>query len=345
MRSNVMLVGTAASLAFAAFACPAWADPTGAPPSDATVLVSAPKEVAPDFKIAPPARETTATVSAGGLLATGNSRLLAASVNAKVDLRRGPNGFGASLVGNYGQGASEGEAVHVTSENLQGRLRYDRFVADRASLFLIGTIRHDRFQGLDARFNVDPGVKYLVLNDDTTKLWGELGYDLQYDIRRDEARVELGADGNPLLDSSGQPLLLDKTQLDHSTRVFVGLRHAFNSAVTFSTGLEYLQSVVESTRYRINYDALVAASLGAGFSFGVGFSARFDHGHLPDKKDLDTVTTFSVIYSVSEAAPPPPQPPPPPCVCPPPPPPPPPPSPSPEAPPPPLTPSSPPPSP
>lgn len=153
------------------------------------------------------------------------------------------------------------------------------------------------------------------MNADATKLWGELGYDFQYDIRRDDARVQLGADGNPILDASGQDLLLDKTQVDHSTRVFAGFRHAFNSDVTFSTGLEYLQSVVESTRYRINYDALVAAGLGAGFSFGVGFSARFDHGHLPGKTDLDTVTTFSVIYSFSDIVPPPP-PPPPPCACP-----------------------------
>ena len=39
----------------------------------------------------------------------------------------------------------------------------------------------------DFRLNIDPGVKYLFVNTTPTQFWGELGYDFQYDIRRDDA--------------------------------------------------------------------------------------------------------------------------------------------------------------
>jgi putative salt-induced outer membrane protein len=237
-------------------------------------------------------------------------------------MRRGTDGFGASLLGNFGEGAAQGQGWHVTTENLQGRVRYDRYVAERVSGFLIATGRHDRFQGLDFRLNLDPGVKYIFLNEDSTKLWGELGYDFQYDIRRSDALGAPDANGNPQVDANGNPVppLLDKTATDHSSRVFVGFKHAFNKGVTFSSGVEYLQSFVDSTRYRLNFDALVAANVGGGISFGVGFSARYDHDPLPGKEDLDTATTLSLIYAFSDVAAPPP-PPPPPCVTVPPPPP------------------------
>jgi hypothetical protein len=294
----------------------AHADATfGTPPSDATSAVAAPKDPAAAAPaIASPTHETTATVSAGGQAATGNSQLIATSLNGKFDMRRGDNGFGASIVGNYGETEGSDDQLHDATENLQGRLRYDRYLAQRMSVFLIGTVRHDRFEGLDARFNVDPGAKYIFVNSDETKFWGELGYDFQYDIRRDEARIQLDAMGMPIV---GAPLL-DKTATDHSARVFVGFRQAFNKDVTFSTGIEYLQSFVESDQYRINYDALLAANVGAGFSFGAGFSLRYDNAHLSARLPLDTSTTFSIIYTFSDAAPPPP---PPPCSCPPPPPP------------------------
>ncbi len=276
------------------------ADPTGAPPADAKAIVAAPTgpaEAPPDDP-SKASDSTTATVSAGGQLATGNSQLLAGSATGAFEMRRGMNGFGAGIVGNYGQG---GSPVKLSTENLQGRLRYDRYLLRPLSAFLIGTGRYDRFQGLDFRLNVDPGIKYLLVTTPKTTLWGEAGYDFQYDIRRDADRVVVDANGNPVLDGNGQVQLLDKTHADHSVRLFAGFKQAFNEEVTLATGLEYLQSVVDSTRYRINYDALLAANLGAGFSFGLGFSLRFDHDPLPGKADVDTVTTFNLIYAFSDA--------------------------------------------
>jgi putative salt-induced outer membrane protein len=270
---------------------------TGQPPADATALVSAPAEGPKAPEKADHLDVTTAAVSAGGQLSTGNSRLSAATVAADYQTRFSDNGIGLSLLGNYGESATPTSDLHISAQNVQGRARYDRFLLDRLSVFLINTGRHDRFQGLDFRYNLDPGVKYLFVQEPATNLWGELGYDFQYDIRRDDARTE--PDGTRL----------PKTATDHSTRVFLGFTNAFNDAVNLTTGVEYLQSVVHATKYRVNFAALFTAKVGAGLAFGAGFSARYDHDPLPDKKRLDTQTILSLIYSYSSAKPKPAEPP------------------------------------
>jgi putative salt-induced outer membrane protein len=274
--------------------------PTGAPPPEAKALVSGPEETAAP-KIEEKLDGTTISLSSGGQSTTGNSRLLALTINGALDTRWDNNGVGVSVLGNYGQGAPPGSDIVETAENIQARARYDRYVLDEASVFLLNTVRHDRFQGIDVRYNVDPGFKYLFLREATNSLWAEAGYDFQYDVRRNSARIVLDDKSNPVVDpATGQFELLSKTATDHSSRLFVGFKHAFNKEVTLSTGLEYLQSFVDSTRYRVNYDALVAAKIGGGLAFGVGFSARYDHAPLPGKDKTDTASTLSLIYAYSD---------------------------------------------
>jgi Protein of unknown function, DUF481 len=268
-------------------------DPTGAPPPDAKALVSAPSTTIKAPEKADALDVTTVAVSAGGQLATGNSRMAAATVTGDYQTRFSNNGIGVSVLGNYGESATPGTALVVSAQNLQGRVRYDRYLLDPLSVFLINTGRHDRFQGLDFRYNLDPGVKYLFVQKPATNFWGEFGYDFQYDIRRDDALNTVNADGSVTH--------VSKTATDHSLRTFVGFTHSFNDAVNLATGVEYLQSFIDATKYRLNFDALFTAKVGAGLALGAGFSARYDHDPLPDKKTLDTQTVLSVIYSFSDA--------------------------------------------
>jgi hypothetical protein len=311
----VLLLVVAAGLPVP-FAAIAQAQIVGAPPPDATALVAAPK-AADAPKLDAPPNGTSVTLSAGGQLATGNSRLLAMTGNGVYAARYGMNGFGASILGNYGQGAPPNAGIVETAENLQARIRYDRYVLDHMSLFLIATGRHDKFQGLDFRLNLDPGVKYIFVDEKATSFWGEAGYDFQYDDRRSAALGIVDSTGAPVdLPGTMTQAMATKTATDHSARLFVGLRHAFNDAVTFSTGLEYLQSFAASadvqnpaatgTDYRINYDALFAAKVGGGLSVGFGFTARYDHQPLSGKQALDTTTSVNLIYGFSDLPKPPP---------------------------------------
>src|SRR5690606_17937472 len=90
----------------------------------------------------------------------------------------------------------------------------------------------DRFQGLDMRLNIDPGLAYYFIDQKAQAFWAELGYDLQYDVRRDEAREDPDTGA-----------IADKTQTRHNGRAFVGYDNQLNKAVTFNTGVEYLQGL------------------------------------------------------------------------------------------------------
>ncbi|HXK16328.1 MAG TPA: DUF481 domain-containing protein [Polyangiaceae bacterium] len=268
-------------------------DALGAPPPEAAKVVAGPGPAPEAPKIAKVPDGAAASVSAGGLTSSGNSRLVAFTGSGSFDWRGGGNGLGASLVGNYGRSAPPGGDMKTTTENAQGRARYDRYVIDDASVFLLVTGRHDKFQGLAFRLNLDPGVKYLFVNMPKTQLWAEVGYDFQYDTRLLAAR-QVKDDMGVVIDT------LPKHATDHSARVFLGFHHAFNDVTTVSNGIEYLQSFVDDQRYRFNYDVLFTAKVWGNLALGVGFNARYDNQPLPNKVKLDTTSTLSLIYSYSD---------------------------------------------
>ena len=296
MHGAVRVLGVVAlTLLGLCLAKPALAQNMGAPPPDLEKAAAGPGAVRDVPKLTETPEGVNASLSAGGLSSTGNSRLVAFTGSGNADWRRGANGLGAALVGNYGRSAPPGGDMKTTTENLQGRVRYDRYLIEDASVFLLVTGRHDKLQGLAFRLNLDPGFKYLFVNRPKTALWGEVGYDFQYDTRLDSARE--------VKDSMGRVIdTLPKHETDHSARMFLGFRHNFNDATALSNGIEYLQSFVDGERYRFNYDVLFTAKVWGNLALGVGFNARFDNTPLPDKQKLDTTSTLSLVYSYSNLA-------------------------------------------
>jgi hypothetical protein len=363
MRLHPLVLASAA-VPLLAFALPAWGQaPPGSttvtPPADLALAVAAPKgpSEAPPAP-PPPATDTTnAALSAGGQYAAGNSKLAAFTGLGKINLRRGDDAFGASLLGNYARAftvpapaagtplgtPSAPGAWNTSTENLQGKLRYDRYFTSAFSAFAQVTGTHDAFQSIVFRLNVDPGVKLLFVNATTTKFWGELGYDFQFDDNYTQANgVELGGTGSPALDALGFPYVIQKSDTIHSGRAFLGFQHAFNKAVNITLGLEYLQGfggsgggtpalpgscfpttvggqmtcvpftttntdrvTIGLTGARLNADALMAAQVGGGFSIGVGLSAKYNSAPLPGKVNLDSSGTLSLIYAYGTVAKPP----------------------------------------
>jgi putative salt-induced outer membrane protein len=228
---------------------------------------------------------TEAKILAGGLLSTGNARSLATTASAQFRARRDQNQLSAAAAVNYGRAAPAAkDDVRTNVENYQGKLRYDRFITDDISAFLSVAGRRDRFQGLDLRLNLDPGVAYYFLNSGTSRLWGEAGYDLQYDIRREEA----------LAATPG----LDKTETRHAVRLFAGAEHKLNDAVALNTGVEYLKSVTDSKNWRLDWDAGITSKVGDNFSLATRFTVRFENNPLPNIKKTDTITSVSLIYQL-----------------------------------------------
>lgn len=230
---------------------------------------------------------TELQLSAGGLASSGNSRSLAATSAGKFRLRRGANQVGAAIAANYAESSVvKSQGLQTTVQNFQGKLRYDRFLAGSFAVFGAASARHDRFQGLELRLNFDPGVAYYFIDQDKQQLWLELGYDLQYDVRTDDAREAALADH----------MYLGKTVTRHSARAFTGYSNALTDSVTVATGLEYLQGLAHSTNYRINWDGSVNSAVGKGFSIATAVTLRYDHNPLPEVQKTDIVTSISLVY-------------------------------------------------
>lgn len=235
---------------------------------------------------------TTLNASAGGLLASGNSRSMSLTGLSTFRLRRGIHQFGALAAANYGR-ASAGRDVPVTTtiSNLQARARYDLFFARHMAGFFQASARRDRFQGLNLRLNLDPGFAYYFIDQKQHQLWGEIGYDLQYDVRRDSARLD---------EATGD--LLAKTETRHNGRLFAGYDNQLNKAVTFATGLEYLQGLSpfedELTRHvnwRVNWDLSLTSKISDKLAVATTFSLKHDNNPLPGLARTDTVSAVSLV--------------------------------------------------
>ncbi|MFV8755503.1 DUF481 domain-containing protein [Nannocystaceae bacterium ST9] len=239
-------------------------------------------------------------IALGGIFNTGNSRALAFTAASNFRLRRTIHQFGASVAGNYGAtGVPDSKRFESTVGNVQGLVRYDVFFAKRWSAFTQLTARHDTFQGLDYRMNVDPGFAFYALNQPKHRLWFEAGYDFQYDLRTDAALVLRDADGNPVLDIDGNTQrdpALDKTFVNHAVRLYAGYSNKLSDRVGFDTSFEYLQSVINPKVFRLIYLAGLNTQVVENFSLAVTFALRYENSPLPTVQKLDTITAVSLAY-------------------------------------------------
>jgi putative salt-induced outer membrane protein len=232
---------------------------------------------------------TELQLSAGGITSSGNSKLLAVTGSGRFKARRDDNQLSLNLAGNYAESApNPDEDMETSLKNVQGKVRYDRFFGKGFAGFLSLSGRNDRFQGLILRTNLDPGLAYYFVDREKQQLWTEVGYDAQFDLRRDEALNKAAKDG----------ILLDKTETRHSTRLFLGYNGSVNSLVGVTTGLEYLQGLPKTEYWRLNWDLGLTAALSSKFSLATTFSLRYDHKPLPSIKNTDSVTAVNLVYQL-----------------------------------------------
>jgi putative salt-induced outer membrane protein YdiY len=237
------------------------------------------------------------SLALGGMLAGGNSRFIGGSSDAKLRWRNDDDQFTARIAANYSRGAPAGREPETTVENVQGRARYDRFFLEKWVGFFGVQGRRDRFQGLDLRMQFDPGLGYYLLNESDERIWFEAGYDLLYDIRRDDAIVARDAANQPILDPAGNPVRLEKARSLHSGRLFIGYSAEFSDSVTFIADFEYMQAISSVELFRLNAAASVNAKIKNKWSIATTFTLNYENTPLPDKEPLDTTTSVNLVYS------------------------------------------------
>lgn len=237
-------------------------------------------------------------LSFGLLLSTGNARMFAMNGSTNFLLRRDRHQLTVVGLGNYGRAAAadapDDAELETTLGNVQGRARYDIFLSPQWSLFAMVTARHDPFQYLDLRLNIDPGVAWYVLTTPSERLTVEAGYDFQLDLRTEEAVVRDAA-GQPVLDD-GDVIALARRRNTHAIRLAGGYVNTLSESLTFRTGLEYLQSVQDAVRWRINWDVGLTTTLLDSLALATTFNLRIDNDPLPGVREVDTVTALSLVY-------------------------------------------------
>jgi putative salt-induced outer membrane protein len=271
---------------------------------------------------------TELDLSAGGLFNSGNARTLSMTAGGRFRIRRKAHEFSASLAGNYGRASVpdvDGASVsRSTAGNVQARLRYDYFFHPRISFFAMGTTRYDPFLGLTARIRADPGLAFFAIQQPKHRLWGELGYDFQYDVRRvyDGVRQDCQRGGVtvqchvlavPNVPLASSALVVDRTLAVHSMRMFAGYINQLGEIVTFTTGLEYIQAlsplrssdtdppnsgdpVSPRLRMWVNWDAALTVAVRKNLAFATTFTLRHDNAPLPGVRRLDTITAVTLTY-------------------------------------------------
>lgn len=288
----VALVATCASPSLAAAADPPKV-PKGTAPAVAPATKGANDVAAADtFAAATKVDEksakdaTEASLSAGGLFTSGNARTIALTAGGKLRLRRQAHQLGVSFFGNYARAGKKDEAVTDTVANLQGLLRYDYFFAERFAAFLQSTGRHDKFQGLDFRLTVDPGVAAYLIDTKKQRAWLEGGLQVQLDLRSPEAVAAAGG-------------TLNQQQAFFNARFYAGYENQLYEGVSFVSGIEYIQNLHETvSRYRLNFDVGLKAKVSDKFALATAYTMRYENQPLPTVEKADSIASVNLVYSL-----------------------------------------------
>jgi putative salt-induced outer membrane protein len=231
----------------------------------------------------------------GGMFAAGNARTVALTSLARARFRRDEHQLSVAGTFNFARTGKKGESIDTTVENIQGLLRYDYFLSNDVSLFLQSTARRDRFQGLDLRLNIDPGVAYYFINTKTHRFQIEGGYDLQHDVRRDESRAQPLPAGSP---AGTPPLpLVDKTKTLHNSRLLLAYENKLRKEVALVVSIEYLQNFSDFETYRLITDIGLKSNVSTNLALATTYTARYENKPLPTVVDLDSIASVNLVYS------------------------------------------------
>jgi hypothetical protein len=259
---------------------------------------------------APPAEDDddeVFTISLGTTFSYGNTRSLQIVGSTHLLLHRDIHLFTVDLQGNFGTAAVRDPMTNQfgdfteNAQNILGRMRYDIFLDPDDALFLAVAGRHDRFAGLDFRFQGQAGYLrnfFREGEEDSHRMWGELGFDVTVDDRSPNPLPNPRADpltcGTP---ASTEPCTLPNIEDQYSVRLYVGYDNHMNEAWQFLTGLEALFDVVHGDNVRLSSISELRVTLHEGLQASLRFTFLYDHVPVPGRDAIDTTTVLSLLYT------------------------------------------------
>jgi len=259
--------------------------------------------------------ECSASAELGLVLTTGNSETTTATASGKVGRKAGKNKLEVTasmayarastraaqdrdMNGTIGPGEIVGE-TKITAETFEGKLRYDRYLDDKNSLYIAALARRDRPAGKELVAGGQIGYSRVLKKTETAEAVAEVGYDLSYE------NVTAPGDG----------------VLIHSARAFVGFKGKASDDNAYEASLEFLTNVagVDSATghvgvagdNRLNAHAQWTSKIGADLSLAFSLDLKFDSapapltisgvtfdpGFVPEASSVDTLFKGSIIYT------------------------------------------------
>lgn len=226
----------------------------------------------------------------GGALTTGNTQTWALHATLDASYRAGRNRFALLGGANLGQSVVDSSADgHLDdAERAAGYVetarkyfadgRYDRFVGDRDSLYLLAGVLVDPFAGFDNRSHAQLGYSRILVEGDATKVVAEIGADVAREDFTD------GVDPNLAYVVAARGLL--------------GLEHKLNDNVSFTERVEVYEAVPTFADLRVLNQAAISAQLDKVFSLKVQNQLTFDNVPVEGFEALDQTTTITLVATL-----------------------------------------------
>jgi len=118
----------------------------------------------------PPGTRWKGNVVAGGSMASGNTDSRGVNSSAMLQFRADHHRGTIRAKGNYNE---TNDVIDV--QNASGSLKYDYFLSKKLFNYGQVLIEHDKFQDLDLRYTVGPGLGYQFIESSSISLFAEAG--------------------------------------------------------------------------------------------------------------------------------------------------------------------------
>ena len=230
------------------------------------------------------------TAEFGGALTTGNSEFYTLSAGLNGSYKRGRHQIklvggavaGSSRVDADGDGTlSDAEKAVPMSPNagrVFGDLRYDLFLSDKDSLYVLFGAFHDKFAGYDFRLHEQLGYSRHLVKNDKLSIIAEIGFDIAHE------NFVAGVDPN--------------TDLILAARGMVGFSYKFNDSVGLQDTFEAYENVRRPEDLRMLNTASLTAALGRKFSLKLSHGLIFDNVPVTGYRKLDQTMMVTLVASV-----------------------------------------------
>ena len=237
--------------------------------------------------------ESSLSTQLGGALAAGNTAAYNLSLGLNASHKWDQNRFQATAGALFGQSVSDADGNGILSEaerdagyvtnqqQLLADTRYDRFIGERNSVYVLAGVLIDPFAGYKSRSHEQIGYSRVLVDTEDTDLVAEIGFDWAQ---------ENYVDTDPPQDPTYKDIF--------AARAMLGFKHVFNEAVSFEDTFEVYPNVVELNDVRVMNNASLAAKLSEKLGFKTSYGLRFDNVPVEGFRKADHALTASLVISI-----------------------------------------------